>query len=124
MMTEISSPVQRLLDHLDGVKPGANGFTALCPAHDDTKNSLSVDEGDRGAVVHCFAGCTTEAVCQAVGLKLQDLFYDSKVPISVSLKKSRVYIYRDETGATVYKIKRTTGKEFYPYIYNHEAGKW
>ena len=37
-----------------------------CPAHDDTKPSLSVTEGTRGITLKCFAGCSRQRVTEAV----------------------------------------------------------
>lgn len=34
------------------------GFMAQCPCHNDDKASLSIDTGDKGIVVKCFAGCS------------------------------------------------------------------
>lgn len=46
-----------------------------CPAHADRSPSLSVAEGRDGRVlVHCFAGCSVEEVCRALGLTIRDLF--------------------------------------------------
>ena len=68
-------PLRRVLDLLDGVRPGADGYTALCPAHDDTNPSLSVSERDDGKVlIKCFAGCDTQEVVEALGLEMRDLF--------------------------------------------------
>lgn len=51
---------------------------ARCPAHQDRNASLSVTEFKDGKVgLHCFAGCTTGEVCQAIGLSIRDLFPDS-----------------------------------------------
>lgn len=65
-----------LLDRLDGIrrtKPGS--WVARCPAHDDRGPSLSIRETDDGRVlVHCFAGCDTESVLDAVGLTFSDLY--------------------------------------------------
>ncbi len=36
--------------------------TACCPAHDDRRPSLSISERDGKLLVHCFAGCSQEAV--------------------------------------------------------------
>lgn len=48
---------------------------ARCPAHQDRHASLSVTEFRDGKVgLHCFAGCTTGEVCEAIGLTLRDLF--------------------------------------------------
>ena len=45
-----------------------------CPAHEDRTPSLSVKRGDKGAVVHCFAGCEPAAIVEAMGLNASDLF--------------------------------------------------
>ncbi len=70
--------VELVLSKLPDVKRNGNGWTARCPAHDDGRASLSVAVGDDGrALVHCHAGCTTEAVVAALGLTLADLMLDS-----------------------------------------------
>jgi len=51
-------PLDWWLERLEGVRPVGDGYTALCPAHDDHKNSLSLRELPDGSVVlNCFAGC-------------------------------------------------------------------
>lgn len=46
------------------------GKQVHCPAHDDEHPSLSVDTGHDGRVlVHCFAGCTQEAVIGALRVR-------------------------------------------------------
>lgn len=63
-----------LCDRLQARKSGAN-WLARCPAHQDRSPSLSIREGDDGRVLlHCFAGCPTESICSALGIKLSDLF--------------------------------------------------
>lgn len=43
------------------------GYTALCPAHNDTKPSLSIKQADNGRVlVHCFAGCAFKDILTAM----------------------------------------------------------
>ena len=50
-------------------------WSALCPAHDDTNNSLSVGESDDGWVLlYCHAGCTIEEITTALKLTVADLF--------------------------------------------------
>lgn len=68
--------VEALLERLDGVVArGAGQWSARCPAHEDRSPSLSVRETDEGTVlIHCFAGCSPEAVTGALGLALSDLF--------------------------------------------------
>jgi hypothetical protein len=68
-------PVEILLGRLEGVRRNRNGWKALCPAHDDQNPSLSVREREDGkAQVRCFAECTTQAVLDAVGLTMADLY--------------------------------------------------
>jgi hypothetical protein len=48
-------------------KPLSGGnYLVCCPAHDDTSPSLSLRDGDRGLIVHCFAGCEARDVYQAI----------------------------------------------------------
>ncbi len=48
--------------------------TYQCPAHQDRGPSLSVREAEDRVLVHCFAGCSAEAVVGALGLAVADLF--------------------------------------------------
>lgn len=45
-----------------------------CPAHEDRRPSLSVNQGERGAVLYCHAGCRIEQVLTALELEESDLF--------------------------------------------------
>lgn len=47
---------------------------ALCPAHADRNPSLSISEKDGKVLIHCMAGCVTEDVCKAAGIKRRELF--------------------------------------------------
>ncbi len=70
--------LSHILAKLENVKRGANGWTALCPAHGDTRSSLSVAEGDDGRILlHCFAGCAVEEIAAALNITVADLFADS-----------------------------------------------
>jgi hypothetical protein len=66
----------KLLDRLDGVKrSGDLRWMAKCPAHLDKTPSLSIRAQDDGRVlIHCFAGCPSIDVLQAIGLDFGDLF--------------------------------------------------
>lgn len=69
------NPIENLLSRLSGVRKSGSGWVARCPAHEDRKPSLSIGEGRDGTVmIHCFAGCSAEAVVDALGLELKDLF--------------------------------------------------
>jgi hypothetical protein len=54
-----NAPSQELID-LVGALGGTwscNAALCRCPAHDDHSPSLSIRQGDRGFLVHCYAGC-------------------------------------------------------------------
>lgn len=53
----------------------ARGWSVRCPGHQDKNPSLAVSEGDDGRILlHCFSGCPVDAILQAMGLKISDLF--------------------------------------------------
>jgi hypothetical protein len=50
-------------------------WVACCPAHEDRSPSLAVKQADDGRIlVHCFAGCSVDAICGAAGILMSDLF--------------------------------------------------
>lgn len=115
------TPMECVLERLEGVKARQSGYEALCPAHADNNPSLSLDEGEDGrALLHCFAGCSGEEICKAVGLELRDLFPNRHIPVSASTGHTEFYTYHDQAGYPLYKIKRTPDKQFYPYVYDIE----
>lgn len=66
-----------LLSRLDKVrrtKPGT--WVACCPAHEDKHPSMAIRDEDGKVLVHCFAGCSTEEILDAVGLSFSDLMPD------------------------------------------------
>ncbi len=75
------TPVDLVLSRLTKPKKVGAGWVARCPAHDDERPSLSISEGDDGrALVHCHAGCTPDAIVQAMGLTLRDLMPEREPP--------------------------------------------
>lgn len=75
-----NKPVEQVLSRLKNVVVATRGWTALCPAHGDTMNSLSVAEGDDGRVLlKCFAGCSFEEVVAALGVSASSLFSQGKL---------------------------------------------
>ena len=60
---------------LDKSKRSGDTLRARCPAHDDKTPSLDAKIGDNDCVVLiCRAGCTTDAVLDALGWTMRDLF--------------------------------------------------
>lgn len=75
----IRKPTQELVDLVGTLKGRWTGHTALCrcPAHNDRTPSLSLRQGDRGMLVHCYAGCTREAVLRELGRIIPTGHYQS-----------------------------------------------
>ena len=44
-------------------------WMARCPAHDDRTPSLSIRQGDDRVLIHCFAGCSQQAVIAALAAR-------------------------------------------------------
>lgn len=59
MTLKANRPSQELVDIVAGLRGKWHGSYAMCrcPAHADGEPSLSLRQGDRGIIVHCFAGC-------------------------------------------------------------------
>lgn len=70
------SNLETLLGRLEGVKQTKPGsWISRCPAHEDRTPSLALRETDDGRILlHCFAGCDTEAILDAAGVTFSDLF--------------------------------------------------
>jgi hypothetical protein len=65
------SSAAHIAEVLAGAKVRArNGnYLVSCPAHTDDSPSLSLRDGDRGLMVHCFAGCSAAEVYAAIRRK-------------------------------------------------------
>ncbi len=69
--------VNDILSRLKGLKGGHGQWTALCPAHHDTHNSLSISTGQDGRILlNCHAGCSVDSITGALGLSVKDLYPD------------------------------------------------
>ena len=83
-----ASPVELLLSKIPDAKQNGKGWSARCPAHEDRRPSLSIAKGNDGrALVKCFAGCTVDAICDAIGLRLADLMPDDGVDVDTTRKR-------------------------------------
>jgi len=94
------------------------GWASKCPAHEDGRASLTVSEGRDGRVlVHCFAGCTPQAICGAVNVRLADLFAprEKARPGGNTRNGGRIvscYPYTDEKGELLFEVCRFEPKDF------------
>lgn len=109
-MARLVTPVELVRSRVKGLATG--GKTAHCPAHDDKRNSLSIDGGSDGRVLlKCHAGCAVGEICKALGLEFRDLFPENG---GTSLKRTiaATYDYRDERGELLYQAVRFNPKDF------------
>lgn len=59
---------------------GKDRWLACCPAHSDKKPSLSIRETPDGRVLlHCWTGCSVEAILESVGLTFDALFPEKEL---------------------------------------------
>jgi putative DNA primase/helicase len=106
-----STGLEFILQKLSGVRRNGAGYQARCPAHEDHNPSLSITEEDGTILLHCHAGCTTEAVCKELGIELRDLFSDE----GSTSQNSRIvatYDYCDEAGNLLFQTVRFKPKSF------------
>ena len=89
------------LNYLDKVKKtGADKWQACCPGHDDKSPSMAIKAGDYNRILlHCFAGCSTEEITGALGLKLTDLFPDKGI-----IRTRRKFSIRDVEKALLHEL--------------------
>lgn len=96
--------LDRLRDQGHQVNVTGNGQAkAQCPAHDDSKPSLSVTRLEQRTLVYCHAGCETVAVLTALELGLSDLYDEPR---------GARYDYLDTAGQVVRTVHRTPDKRF------------
>lgn len=101
---------ERVLQALNEAGCRSNGRDNAwqCPAHEDSKPSLSLNRRDdgNGVVLYCHAGCTSEDVLQALRLTMSDL-YDT--PMEEKRERPKVvaeYPYCNEAGEVLYSVRR------------------
>jgi putative DNA primase/helicase len=104
--------LEGVLARLHGVRPSGAGWKALCPAHADKGPSLSVSEKAGKILLHCFAGCSAEAVCTAAGIEIRELFESADGKKGGRRKLIATYRYVDEKDVVLYEVLRFEPKDF------------
>lgn len=97
------------LSLLKDVSVHSDYHTALCPAHDDERHSLSTSIGDKGIVATCHAGCTFPQICSAAGVPPSWMFERTSGKPSkkkAALQETGSWVYRDELGEPVFRTVR------------------
>lgn len=93
-----------------GAKSGRRSMVK-CPAHDDGTESLSVAPGaTQPVVLHCHAGCTTEAVLGAYGVSWEAISAERETRAedlwTPAGTASHIYSYRNKNGREVFQVLR------------------
>lgn len=104
----MTDKLTELLSKLEQVRPDGDGWKALCPSHADRNPSLRIDLKNEKILLKCFAGCTTEAICAAVGIAMRDLYLE---PAEKSVIVA-TYDYTDEKGRILFQAVRYEPKDF------------
>lgn len=90
---------------LKNVKQTANGYTALCPSHNDNRSSLSITESsDNKVLFYCFAGCSYSQILDSLNLPNNKNGNRKEI--------ERIYDYTDESGNILFQNVRYKGKDF------------
>jgi putative DNA primase/helicase len=124
-MTPTEKVLAALTDHGCEPRQNGHGWSAKCPVHDDRRPSLSIGDGDDGrALVNCHAGCSVDAICEALDLRVSDLMpppgklptHKSKLHGKAKTNSNRrivaQYDYRDEAGNVLFQAVRYEPKDF------------
>ncbi len=120
----MSDPLTRVLNEIQKVtgkeaKRNGNGWTASCPAHDDTKPSLSICEGDDGRVLlHCHVGCAFNDIVFALGLAKHEL-----MPNRVSTKSQASAKNSSNRQKSIFKTAREAIEAYERKLGKHSV-KW
>ena len=111
------SPVEVVLSKLSNVKKSGANWHASCPCRNGDENpSLSVKEGDDGRVLlacHFGSPCNVNQICDALGMKIKDLYppeSQTKVPAKKN-KLVKAYPYVDENGVLLFEKLRYVNED-------------
>jgi hypothetical protein len=106
-----------IISKLNGAQVNGKSCSALCPAHDDNKNSLQVKINGDKISVKCFAGCDFREVLKAIGCTIEFLYPPDrrKSQQNTPRQKQRivaVYKYIDLSGKVRHETVRYEPKKF------------
>ncbi len=101
--------LRELVSRFPKARKVRDGFMVSCPAHADKNPSLHLSEKDGKLLVHCYAGCSTEAVLAALGIEARDLFLDAS---ACERRVVAEYPYSDESGRLLFQVVRFEPKDF------------
>lgn len=90
---------EQIAQELGKARRTSNGWTCLCPAHDDHNPSFSIADGaDSKVIFKCFAGCTSDDVIAA--LQSRGLWPESGRGGTLKAQPARTPAPKRETAST------------------------
>lgn len=92
-MDRITRVADALKAHGCSVGRKGDGLRATCPTHKDKNPSLSISLRGSTVLVHCFGGCDTRRVLNAIGLNYRDIRDPHQLTPDVSLPREVVAVY-------------------------------
>lgn len=110
----MTKPIDRVLDRVEVQGISGGWHQAKCPAHDDSRPSLGIKEGDTGAVLlSCHKGCDKLDVVRSMGLDWPDLFPDDADANWKPWDGTKVatYDYVDTSGEVLFQVERYEMKD-------------
>ena len=128
-------------------KPGCecqrDGGRVHCPAHDDEKPALSIDERNGKTLFHCHAGCSQEAVLAALLGEVAPTRAQAPEPRQIATNRAKTngtpkpdkgqpvetaaYTYTDEAGEVLFRVQRkkfADGSKDFPTSRPDGRGGW
>ncbi len=109
------SKYEHLIAQLQGVRRDGDYIRAICPGHDDRKQSLSLWIGKDGRLmIGCHAGCQKATILLVMGWTWANLMpsSDRQRESKSSFKIAKTYDYLDESGRLLYQAVRMVPKDF------------
>ncbi len=88
---------EEILTYFDVRSKRQDEAQCICPAHNDKEPSLTISRGDKQPVViHCHAGCKTEAILAAAGLTMKDIMNEDSEQNQEAAEAWRTYVENRE----------------------------
>jgi hypothetical protein len=73
---------EQLSQLFDRSRREGKAWRARCPVHGGKSLTLAIYSSDTRAFVHCFAGCSSDDILEAVGLTWKDTLYQPRERLS------------------------------------------
>lgn len=134
MATFDNLTVEEVIRVLENVQGGSGQYNALCPAHVDTNNSLSIGTDANGhATVHCFSGCDAKSIFSVVRELLDKPNKQADRPSAIDdfgkhkKEPEAIYFYVDASGvllAEKRRFRKDDGNKTFFWRRKDEAGHW